>query len=360
MIKRFYPCSRHPRASGDLLAAKPKIPAFAGMTVLLLFLLLTACFESEHRIHIVGSSTVYPFVTLAAEQFGRATEYKTPIVESTGTGGGFKLFCSGAGEGTPDLSNASRPIKDSERDQCAANGVTAITEIKLGYDGIALANKTTAPRQNFTLRQLFLALAIEVPVKGKLVKNPYQRWSDIDPSLPSIKIQVYGPPPTSGTRDAFVELVMEPGCVDLPEFTAAYPDKEERKKACHMLREDGGFIDAGENDNLIIQKLQNNEEAFGIFGFSFLEQNASIVQGSLVDGFPPAFEHIASGDYPISRSLFVYLKNAHLQTSPGLKQFAQELVSINAAGGDGYMLEKGLIPLMEEELAEVQERIRNL
>ncbi len=315
---------------------------------------------AQDRIRIVGSSTVYPFVTAAAEEFARNSSYKTPIVESTGTGGGFKLFCAGNGDNTPDFSNASRPIKSSEKERCAQNGVTAITEIKLGYDGIVFANKTGSEPKNFTKEQLFLALALKVPANGKLIDNPYKMWSDIDPKLPHSKIQVYGPPPTSGTRDAFVELVMEDVCKDMPAFIAKYPDGKQRKKACHMLREDGAFIDAGENDNLIIQKLQNAPEAFGIFGFGFLDQNSSTVQGNIIDGVEPTFENISTGKYPVSRSLFVYLKNSHLKTTAGTKEFAQELVSDNAAGEDGYLVDKGLIPLPEEELRAIQDKINAL
>ncbi len=316
--------------------------------------------QAGENIQAVGSSTVYPFVTVAAEEFGNSSDFNTPIVESTGTGGGFKLFCSGIGESHPDLSNASRAIKKSEAELCAKNGVKDITEIKLGYDGIVLANSKKADRYNLTKDQVFLALAKQVPADGKLVDNPYKNWSDIDASLPNVKIEVYGPPTTSGTRDAFSELVMEKACKDLPEFKAAFPDKKVRKKTCHLLREDGHYIEAGENDNLIVQKLQSNPQALGIFGFSFLDQSGDIVQGSLIGDTEPTFDNISDGSYGISRSLYVYLKNAHIGKTAGLREFATELIGDESAGEFGYLTEKGLIPLPEKELEIMQGRVSAL
>lgn len=315
---------------------------------------------AKDQIQVVGSSTVYPFVTVAAEEFGNSTDFKTPIIESTGTGGGFKLFCSGVGEDTPDVSNASRAIKETERAMCAENGVKDITELKIGYDGIVLANSKEHSRYELTKEQIFLALAKQIPSDGKLIDNPNTTWKDVDPSLPEEKIEVYGPPTTSGTRDAFVELVMEPSCKDLPEFKAAFPDKKARKKVCHLMREDGHYIEAGENDNLIVQKLQSNPAALGVFGFSFLDQNSNTVQGSLISGVEPTFENISSGDYGVSRSLFVYVKNAHISETAGLQEFATELISDKAASEFGYMSEKGLIPLPETELGAMQGRVSAL
>ncbi|MEZ5814447.1 MAG: substrate-binding domain-containing protein [Alphaproteobacteria bacterium] len=316
--------------------------------------------QAGTNIQIVGSSTVYPFVTVAAEEFGNNTEFNTPIVESTGTGGGFKLFCAGIGESHPDISNASRAIKKSEQELCAKNGVKDITEIKLGYDGIVLANSKKADRYSLTKDQIFLALAKQIPSGGKLIDNPNQNWSDIDAALPNVKIEVYGPPTTSGTRDAFSELVMETACKDLPEFKAAFPDKKARKKSCHLLREDGHYIEAGENDNLIVQKLQSNPQALGIFGFSFLDQSGDIVQGSIIEGKEPTFSNISDGSYGISRSLYVYLKNAHIGKTAGLREFATQLIGDEAAGEFGYLAEKGLIPLPAEELETMQSRVSAL
>ena len=320
-------------------------------------LLLPASLYAREQVRGAGSSTVYPFVTTVAEEFGRNSSYKTPIIESTGTGGGFKLFCQGIGNKTTDISNASRAIKDSERKLCAKNGVTNISEIKIGYDGIVVANSIDSPRYKLTKEQLFLALALKVPQNGKLVKNPYKKWSDIDSSLPNKKISVYGPPPTSGTRDAFVELVMQKSCVKkLPEFIAAYPNKKDRKKKCSLIREDGVYLTSGENDNIIVQKLTTNKNALGIFGYSFLENNIDNLQGSIVSGYKPTFKNISSGKYPISRSLFVYIKNAHYNTVASLQPFVKELISKNAIGQEGYLTYKGLIPLSKKELKKVRQK----
>ncbi len=325
------------------------LTAMAAMT-------LSSPAQASDQIQIVGSSTVYPFVTVAAEEFGNSTDFKTPIVESTGTGGGLKLFCGGVGDAFPDMTNASRKIKTSEEELCAKNGVTGITEVKVGFDGIVLANAKAAEHYKLTKEQLFLGLAKQVPSNGTLIDNPNTNWSDVDPSLPNVKIEVYGPPTTSGTRDAFVELVLEPSCKDLPEFKAAFEDKKTRKKMCHLVREDGHYIEVGENDNLIVKKLQSNPKALGVFGFSFLDQNGDIVQGSHISDIEPTFENISNGSYGISRSLFVYVKNAHVGVTDGLQEFVNELVSDAAAGEYGYLSEKGLIPLPEEELATMKER----
>lgn len=321
---------------------------------------LPSAAEARDQIFIVGSSTVYPFVTVVAEEFGNSTDFSTPIVETNGTGGGFKHFCDGVGEKHPDFSNASRPIKPTERELCAANGVQDITEIKIGYDGIVLANTKGAPPLDLTKEQVFLALAEKVPSGGTLVDNPYIQWSDIDPALPAAKIEVYGPPTTSGTRDAFVELVMEPACKDLEAFRTAYPDEKERASACHLIRRDGAYIDSGEDDNVIISKLRNNPQALGIFGYSFLDQNRNTIQGSMIEGVPPTFENIMDGSYGVSRSLYVYAKDAHLGLIDGMTAFIEELVSTDALGEYGYLSEKGLIPLAPEELTEVRKRAKAL
>lgn len=310
--------------------------------------------EARDQIRIVGSSTVYPFATVAAEEFGTKTDFRTPIVESTGTGGGMKLFCSGVGESFPDITNASRKIKDSEVALCKANGIDNIIEVRIGYDGIAIANKTESTHYNLSKKDLFLAIAKKIPYQGKLVGNSYEKWSEINPDLPDTKIEVYGPPPTSGTRDAFVEIVLEDICMNMKEFQAAFPDEKIRKRQCHLIREDGRYIESGENDNLIVQKLKNNDNALGIFGFSFLEQNANDLQGSHIDGVEPTFENIASGDYTISRSLFMYVKQAHIEQIDGLAEFLQELTNEEAVGETGYLSLKGLIPLKEEERDQVR------
>ena len=306
---------------------------------------------ARDQIQIVGSSTVFPFTTAVAEKLGQGGQFKTPVVELTGTGGGIKLFCSGVGENTPDFANASRPIKDSELADCKANGATPV-EIKVGFDGIVLANSKAGAAVDLTKEQIFKALAKNVAVDGKVVANPYVNWSDIDASLPATKIEVLGPPPTSGTRDAFVELVMLEACQD--EVKAA------NEKACPEIREDGAYVEAGENDNLIVQKLEANANAFGIFGYSFLDQNADKLQGHKVDGVEPTFENIASGDYKVSRSLYIYAKKEHVGVIPGMAEFIAEYTSEGAWGPDGYLADKGLIPLPDAERATVAESAKAL
>jgi phosphate transport system substrate-binding protein len=307
-------------------------------------------------IHIVGSSTVFPFSTTVAERFGRSTSFKTPVVESTGSGGGLKLFCQGVGPATPDITNASRRIKSSEVELCAENGVGEIVEIKIGFDGIVLANSKKSQRYSLDLEQIFRALAKQVPVEGKLVDNPYRTWKDVDPTLPDVKIEVLGPPPTSGTRDAFVELAMEGGAKKIPMLGALRKsDKKEFKRIAHAIREDGAYVEAGENDNLIVQKLDANPSALGIFGFSFLDQNIDRIQGSLVEGAEPTFDNIAAGKYSISRSLYFYVKKAHVGRTAGLQEFIQEFTSDRAAGDEGYLADKGLIPLPNEQRLAVRQ-----
>jgi phosphate transport system substrate-binding protein len=302
-------------------------------------------------IRIVGSSTVYPFATAVAERFGRSG-HKSPIIESTGTGGGLKLFCAGAGIDTPDIANASRAIKPSEVELCKQNGVTEIVEVPIGYDGIVIANDKQAPRFRLTRRQLFLALAKQVPGEdGQLRANPNQRWKQVDPKLPDAKIEVYGPPPTSGTRDAFVELVMEQGCSTFAWVKALKESDEKRFKGiCDALREDGGYVESGENDNLIVQKLEVNHGALGVFGYSFLDENRDKLQGSFVEGVEPTFDTIANHQYPVSRELFIYVKRPHLEAVPGLRELVQAFVSPQANGNDGYLSQMGLIPLPAAEL----------
>ncbi len=313
--------------------------------------------NQRNYIRMAGSSTVYPFARTIAEEFGRNTKFKTPIVEATGTGGGIKLFCLGVGENFIDFANASRKIEPSELVICNKNGVKNIVEIKIGYDGIVLANSNQAKAYDLTKEQIFLALAEQIPQNGKLIKNPYQKWSDIDKSLPNTYIAVYGPPPTSGTRDAFVELVMEEPCVNNPAFIAAIPDQKTRKKNCHIIRSDGKFIEAGENDNLIIQKLKNDKNALGVFGFSFLEQNAGIIHGARINAVNPTFENIASTKYTISRPLFIYGKKEHLPLVAGIKEFIGEIINQDAIGDEGYLIEKGIIPAHRDEIKKMREEI---
>lgn len=313
-------------------------------------------------ISIVGSSTVYPFATVVAERFGRDSRFRTPKIESTGTGGGLKLFCAGVGVQYPDIANASRQIKASEVAECARNGISEIVEVKIGFDGIVLANSVKSPRLALTRKAIFLALARQVPDPkggGMLVPNPYRNWKDVDPVLPDSPIEVLGPPPTSGTRDAFDELAMQGGCKGIPAI-AALRDEAKIKTVCRTLREDGRFIEVGENDNLIVQKLKANPAAVGVFGYSFLEANADAVQGSTVDGQAPTFEAISSGAYPVSRPLFFYVKKAHALAIPGIREYLTEFTSGRAMGPEGYLADKGLIPLPAVEMATAQRVARGL
>ena len=351
---------------------------------------------NRDSVSIVGSSTLYPFATVVAERFGRSTSFKAPKIESTGTGGGLKLFCNGVGADTPDITNASRRIKKGEYDSCQSNGVTDIVEVLVGYDGIAIANSSKSPQLQLSLKDLYLALAKDVPgPDGKLMANPNMTWKDVNPALPASKIEVLGPPPTSGTRDAFVELAMAGGAKAMPDLASLSELKEDQvdeikaamaklgmpagaygalagnkgkapkgedafNAVAFAIREDGAYIEAGENDNLIVQKLDANPNAVGIFGFSFLEENGDKVQGSSVDGIVPSFDSIASGEYPVSRSLYVYIKGAHVGRIPGIQEYAVEFTSNKAMGEDGYLPERGLIPLSDEGLKQVQKDVKNL
>ncbi|MBN2242421.1 MAG: PstS family phosphate ABC transporter substrate-binding protein [Acidobacteria bacterium] len=336
------------------------------IVILTLFTAVNLCSlfaqSSRDNINIVGSSTVYPFATVVAEQFGKTTSFKTPKIESTGSGGGFKLFCAGVGVEHPDITNASRAIKSSEIETCAKNGVKEIVEVKIGYDGIVLANSKKTSPMRLSAKDVFTALAKEVPdASGKLVPNPNKTWRDVNPALPNIKIEVLGPPPTSGTRDAFVELAMESGARKY-QILSDLRSKDEKAftAVAHTIREDGAYIEAGENDNLIVQKLDANANALGIFGFSFLDQNTDKIQGSFVDGVQPTFDAIASGKYPVSRPLFFYVKKAHVNVIPGMKEYLKEFSSEKAWGAEGYLSEKGLIPMPDQERKTFADNVKNL
>ncbi|MEP5569983.1 MAG: substrate-binding domain-containing protein [Halioglobus sp.] len=352
--------------------------------------------QGRDSVSIVGSSTVYPFATVVAERFGRSTQFKAPKIESTGSGGGLKLFCKGVGAGTPDITNSSRRIKKSEYDDCQSNGVTDVVEALIGYDGIAIANSRKAQQFSVSLKDIYLALAKDVPgPDGTLIPNPHQTWNQVNPSLPATKIEVMGPPPTSGTRDAFAELALGGGAQEVPALGAlrglssdqaeeiktamadlgipegvyqAYVESKGKapkgkdifKTIAYSVREDGAYIEAGENDNLIVQKLEANPNALGIFGFSFLDENGDKVQGSVIDGVEPSFDTIADGDYPVSRPLYFYIKAAHVGRIPGIQEYAMEFASAKAMSEDGYLPERGLIPLSEEELSQVQADVKSL
>jgi phosphate transport system substrate-binding protein len=318
--------------------------------------------QARDQIRVVGSSTVYPFTTTVAEQFGKSSGMKTPVVESTGTGGGMKLFCAGVGVGHPDVTNASRRMKKNEFESCQKNGVTDIVELNIGFDGLTLAQSKAGPTLKVTLGQLFLALAKEVPgADGKMVANPNKNWSDIDSSLPNIKIEVLGPPPTSGTRDSLHELFMEKGAEQVAAVNALKTsDAKAFEKAWKTLREDGAYVEAGENDNVIVQKLEANKNAFGVFGYSFLEENLAKLKGVALDGVAPEFEAITSGKYKGARRMYVYFKKQHVGVVPGIDKFALEYVSPKAIGEDGYLAKKGLVTLPKKELEEVRKGVTGM
>jgi len=325
---------------------------------------LASAQTSRDYIAIVGSSTVYPFTTTVAEQFGKGGKFKTPKVESTGTGGGFKLFCAGVGVQYPDISNASRAIKPAEQETCARAGVKDVLEVKIGYDGIVLANSSKGTLFKVSRRDLYQALAKNVPDPANptaLIANPYKTWNQVNKALPADKIEVLGPPPTSGTRDAFVELVMEAGCQTFSWIkTLKDVDEGRFKRVCDSIREDGGYIEAGENDNLIVQKLEANPKALGIFGYSFLEENLDKLKGAVVDTVSPTYETIASGKYPASRPLFIYVKKAHVNVIPGITDFIAEYTSEKALGDEGYLADKGLIPPLKNEIGKIRDDAKAL
>jgi phosphate transport system substrate-binding protein len=311
--------------------------------------------QSRDQIRIVGSSTVFPYTQAVSEQYAAMTGNPAPVVESTGTGGGMQIFCGGVGTDHPDITGASRAMKDSEYKLCLENGVDSITEVLIGYDGLSVAHAGDAPDMDLTKAQLFQALAAEVEVNGEIVANPYTKWSDIDPSLPDFEITVFGPPPTSGTRDAFVELVMVEGCETFAAIEALEGDK--KGEVCQRMRQDGPFIEAGENDNLIVQRLNADHNALGIFGYSFLYENSDTLKAVAVEGVNPTVDTIADGSYSVSRPLFFYVKNAHRGVIPGLEEFVTEYVSEESFGDGGYLSERGLIPLPADERDATRETV---
>jgi phosphate transport system substrate-binding protein len=329
-----------------------------GLAAATLFL-ATPALAARDQIRIVGSSTVYPFTTAVAEQFGKANG-KTPVVESTGTGGGMKIFCEGVGEDKPDATNASRRIKKAEFETCAKNGVKEIVELNIGFDGLTLAQSKDGGDVKLSLKQVFLALAAKVPNdKGELVDNPYKKWSEIDKSLPDVKIEVLGPPPTSGTRDSLHELFLEKGALTFDSLKAL---KEKDSKAFDAVwksvRKDGAYVEAGENDNVIVQKLEANKDAFGVFGYSFLEENKAKLKGVALDGNAPTYDTISTGKYVGARRIYIYFKKAHVGVIPGLDKFIEEYVSDKALGEDGYLAGKGLVTLPPAELGKARETIK--
>ena len=315
---------------------------------------------ARDQISIVGSSTVFPYTQAVAEQFANVTGRPSPIVESTGTGGGMQIFCEGIGEGHPDLTGASRAMKASEWDKCAENGVTDITEALIGFDGLSMAvSRDTEYNWDMTLGEMYQALGAQVPVDGEWVDNPYKKWSDINADLPAVDIVVIGPPPTSGTRDAWVELAMHGGCEELDYVANGDFDGDWIEQNCSRMRTDGPFVEAGENDNLIVQRLKSDSNALGIFGYSFLYENQDQLKGVQLDGVSPSFDTIADKSYPVSRPLYFYVKNAHRGVIPGLNEFVAEYMSEDALAPGGYLSERGLVPLVDDRRAKLQDAVLN-
>ncbi len=333
--------------------------SFVAMAIIIGFSASMYADEGD-QVRVVGSSTVYPFSTVVAERFGRASRFKTPIIESTGTGGGFKLFCSGVGKNTVDITNASRAILPSERTMCVENGVRNIIEVKVGYDGIVLVHDRNAQHFSITTRDIFLALAETIPDgRGGFVSNDNTMWSDVNPAFPSVTIEVLGPPPTSGTRDAFIELAMETGCKTYRSIiTLEHSNPSRFKKICQTIRDDGAYIEAGENDNLIIQKLTSNENALGIVGFSFLNQNIDRVRAVSINGINPSFAAIAEGSYIISRPLFFYVKGEKIGFTKSLMPFVEAFLDKAATGEDGYLTYRGLVPMSAVEHQRYKHAVR--
>ena len=344
--------------SGDTAVVKEKVTEKATDVVK-----ETAAKVTGGDIRVVGSSTVYPFSTKVAQEFKNKTGFNV-VVESTGSGGGHKLFCASADGNSPDITNSSRRQKKSEFDNCVKNGVNDVVEVKIGFDGIVLANAVDSSVMNMSLKDIYLAFAKDVPTSDTdctLQANPYTKWSEINSALPDVKIEAYGPPPTSGTRDAFVEIAMEGGAKKVECLAALRKqDKKAFGNIAHTLREDGKWIDAGENDNALVQTLVNTPTAVGVFGYSFLDQNADKIKGANIDGTAPEFENIAAGDYPVARSLYFYIKKGHVGSTPGLQEFALEFTSDAAAGPGGYLEEIGLVPLPDAERAAVRAAVENL
>jgi phosphate transport system substrate-binding protein len=316
-----------------------------------------AAAQSRDQIRIVGSSTVFPYTQAVSEEFSNQGGV-APVVESTGTGGGMQIFCAGVGTEHPDITGASRAMKKSEYDLCVQNGVTDISEALIGYDGLSIAvSRANEADLDLTLSEVYLALAAQVPVNGEWVDNPYKKWSEINPALPDVEILAYGPPPTSGTRDAFVELAMWPGCEELEYVKNGGFDDDWIEENCSRMRQDGPFVEAGENDNLIVQRLEADPNAVGIFGYSFLYENLDKLKDVKINGVEASQETIGSFEYPISRPLFIYIKNAHREVIPGMNDFIAEYMSEPAIGPDGYLEERGLVVLPDDRRAEVQQSV---
>lgn len=337
---------------------------FLSTALLILYTLCSAgLYAARPYVHIVGSSTVFPIVSFSAEEFGRKNRTRIPVVESTGTGSGFKLFCAGVGDNTPDIVTASRKMSAAEIALCNRNTISDVLEIKIGYDGIVIASAKNSPLIDFTKVELFLALSSYIPQDDfVLVKNPNHFWSDINPHFPNTKIEIYGPARDTGTYDAITSSILLESCMQLKAFRINYGNRDKLKQACSIVRDDGQFIEMGGSDeNLIVQKIIRNHHIIGIFGYNFLKKNLASIQGNMINSVEPTYENIASGKYALSRPLYLYVKVQHFDTIKWLKKFIQEITNEVAIGGTnnkGYLISQGLIPLSKADLDILQEKVR--
>ncbi|CCF78496.1 ABC-type phosphate transport system periplasmic component [Wolbachia endosymbiont of Onchocerca ochengi] len=317
--------------------------------------------DARKYVRIVGSSTVFPFISFIAEDFSRVFSFRTPVVESIGSGQGFKMFCSGVGKNTPDIAASSRPIKEAERELCKRNKVNEVVEIIIGYDGVVIANSNQSYKFDFTKKDLFETLSAYSEENGKLVRNNKKFWFDINHVLPKTEIEIYGPHQNTGTYNTLINFVMldQYSCMNSRVFKESYKDPEERKKACSSIRDDGRYIEVGSNENIIIQKLKSNRNALGIFSFSFLVRNQDKVQGSTIAGIEPTYENISSGKYILARPLYIYIKKEHLNITDGLKEFIREVIDSISAKNE-YLSRLGLIPLSNDDIKKVLAKVYNI
>ncbi|MCA4775181.1 substrate-binding domain-containing protein [Wolbachia endosymbiont of Mansonella ozzardi] len=317
--------------------------------------------DARKYIRIVGSSTVFPFISFIAEDFNRVFSFKTPVVESIGSGPGFKMFCLGIGEDTPDIAASSRSIKNAEREMCKRNKVDEVIEIIIGYDGVVIANSNQSHRFDFSKKDLFETLSAYSQENGKLVKNNKKLWSDVSQTLPKTEIEIYGPHQNTGTYETLINSIMldQYSCMNSRIFKENYEDQEERKKACSSIRDDGRYKEVGINENIIIQKLKSNKNALGIFSFSFLIRNQDKIQGSTIAGIEPTYENISSGKYILARPLYLYIKKEHLNTVDGLREFIREVID-STSTKDGYLFKLGLIPLSSEDIRKVSAKVHDI
>ncbi|QGR02236.1 phosphate ABC transporter substrate-binding protein [Ehrlichia ruminantium] len=332
------------------------------LILFLLSMMLPTDSNSQH-IHVVGSSTAFPFIAAIAEEFGRFSDYGTPIIESVGSGMGFSMFCQGVGKSTPDIVMSSRKVKGAEIELCKSNNVNDIIEIIIGYDGIVIANSNNSNKLDFTKKDLFQALSkysTSEEYTQNMPANDFKYWSEINSRFPNVDIEIYGPYKNTGTYNILIEEIMQDSCINHKNFIEVYPDLKKREHACSMIRNDGKYIEVAANENIIIQKIAKNNAAFGIFSFSFLIQNQDKIHGNKIAGVEPTYETISSGKYILSRPIYIYIKQKHISGFPGLKEFIKAILKQESIGKNGYLVGLGFIPLSNSELENTRNRITNI